>query len=78
MATLRERKLNKSGDGDKYQFSVYLNAKEAEAVKAISLAQDINLSSVIVNLLRESLFSEKYQDAIQAYQNFKKSVAVTK
>ena len=75
MATLRERKLNKSESGDKYQFSVYLNAKEAEAVKAISLAQDINLSSVIVNLMRESLFSEKYQGAIQAYQNFKKSVA---
>lgn len=61
--------------GGKYQISVYLDPKEAEAVKAISLAQDTSISSVVVNLMRESLFSEKYQDAIRAYQTFKKSVA---
>ena len=60
--------------GGKYQISVYLDPKEAEAVKAISLAQDTSISSVVVSLMRESLFSEKYQSAIQAYQNFKKSV----
>ena len=60
---------------DKYQISVYLDPADAEAIKAISLAQDISLSSVIVNLMKESLYSEKYQGAIQAYQNFKKSVA---
>lgn len=66
---------DKTNYGGKYQISVYLDPKDAEAIKAISLAQDLSLSSVIVNLMRESLFSEKYQDAIQAYQNFKKSVA---
>lgn len=66
---------NRTIYGGKYQISVYLDPKEAEAVKAISLAQDVSISSVVVNLMRESLFSEKYQGAIQAYQNFKKSVA---
>ena len=66
---------DKTNYGGKYQISVYLDPKDAEAIKAISLAQDLSLSSVIVNLMRETLFSEKYQDAIQAYQNFKKSVA---
>lgn len=65
---------NRTSYGGKYQISVYLDPQEAEAVKAISLAQDISLSSVVVNLMRETLFSEKYQSAIQAYQNFKKSV----
>jgi len=59
---------------DKYPFSVYLGAKEAEAIKAISLAQDISLSSVIVNLVQESLSDEKYQTAIKAYRNFKNSL----
>ena len=54
---------------DKYPFSVYL-----EAIKAISLAQDISLSSVIVNLVQESLSDEKYQTAIKAYRNFKDSL----
>ena len=59
---------------ERYQVTVYLNPEEAEAVKAISLAKDISLSSVIVNLMNESLFSAKYQDAIKAYQTFKKSM----
>lgn len=59
---------------DKYPFSVYLGAKEAEAIKAISLAQDISLSSVIANLVQESLSNEKYQTAIKAYRNFKDSL----
>lgn len=72
---IRDKKLSRTSYEGKYQFSVYLDPKEAEAVKAISIAQDLSLSSVIVNLMKESLVNEKYQDAIQAYQNFKKSVA---
>ena len=66
------KRISKSND--KYQVTVYLEPKEAEAVKAISLAQDLSLSSVIVGLMKESLSATKYQDAIQAYQNFKKSL----
>lgn len=66
------KKLGKTND--KYQVTVYLEPKEAEAVKAISLAQDLSLSSVIVGLMKESLTSEKYQTAIQAYHKFKNSL----
>ena len=67
------KRIGKSND--KYQISVYFDAKEADAVKAISLAQDVSISSVIVDLVKSSLTDEKYQKAIQAYQNFKKSLA---
>ncbi|MBQ3442095.1 MAG: hypothetical protein IJG33_02495 [Selenomonadaceae bacterium] len=60
--------------GDKYQVSVYLNRREAEAVKAISLAKDLSISSVVANLVQESLSNEKYRTAIQAYQQFKEAV----
>lgn len=59
---------------DKYQVSVYLDAKEAEAVKAIALAKDLSISSVVVNLVKEGLSDDKYQTAIQAYQQFKEAV----
>lgn len=59
---------------DKYQVSVYLDVKEAEAVKAIALAKDLSISSVVVNLVKEGLSDEKYQTAIQAYQQFKETV----
>ena len=67
------KRVGKSNE--KYQVSVYLDAKEADAVKAISLAQDVSISSVIVDLMKQSLADEKYQKAIQAYQNFKKTLA---
>ena len=59
---------------DKYQVSVYLDVKEAEAVKAIALAKDLSISSVVVNLVKEGLSDKKYQTAIQAYQQFKEAV----
>ena len=59
---------------DKYQVSVHLDVKEAEAVKAIALAKDLSISSVVVNLVKEGLSDEKYQTAIQAYQQFKEAV----
>ena len=64
-----------SQSNDKYQFSVYLNAKEAESVKAVSLAQDLSVSSAIVELINAGLKDEKYQDAIKAYRNFRQSLA---
>ena len=59
---------------DKYQVSVYLDAKEAEAVKAIALAKDLSISSVVVNLVKEGLANEKYQTTMQAYQQFREAV----
>ena len=59
---------------DKYQVSVYLDAKEAEAVKAIALAKDLSISSVVVNLIKEGLSNEKYQTTVQAYQQFREAV----
>ena len=60
-----------SQSNDKYQFSVYLTAKEAESVKAVSIAQDLSVSSAIVELINAGLKDEKYQDAIKAYRNFR-------
>ena len=59
---------------DKYQVSVYLDVKEAEAVKAIALAKDLSISSVVVNLVKEGLSNEKYQTTMRAYQQFREAV----
>ena len=59
----------------KYQISVFLEPKDVEDVKAIAVAQDISLGSVIVNLMREGLKNEQYQTIIQAYQQFKNKVS---
>ena len=59
----------------KYQISVFLEPKDVEDVKAIAVAQDISLGSVIVNLMREGLKNEQYQTIIQAYQQFKNRVS---
>ena len=60
---------------DKYQTSIYLDYKDIEAVKAIAVAKDLTLSSVIVNLMRDGLKNGEYQDIIQAYQQFKDKVS---
>ena len=60
---------------DKYQTSIYLDFKDIEAVKAIAVAKDLTLSSVIVNLMRDGLKNGEYQDIIQAYQQFKDKVS---
>jgi len=54
--------------------AVEVEANEAEAVKAISLAKDISISSVVVSLVKEGLSNEKYQTIIQAYRQFKNAV----
>lgn len=63
-----------SQSNDKYQFSVYLTAEEAESVKAVSLAQDLSLSSAIVELIKAGLKNDQYQEAIKAYRNFRQSL----
>ena len=64
---------NKSND--RYQISIFLEPKDVENVKAIAVAQDVSLGSVIVNLMREGLKNEQYQTIIQAYQQFKTKVS---
>lgn len=59
----------------KYQISVSLEPEDVEALKAISVVQEENLTTIIVNLMRESLVKEKYQNFIQAYKQFKNSLA---
>ena len=68
--------LKKSNQSiDKYQVSTFLEPKDVEDVKAIAIAKDWTLSSVIVNLMREGLKSEQYQNIVQAYQQFKDKVS---
>lgn len=69
VSTLKNAKSN-----DRYQISVFLEPKDVEEVKAISMAQDLNFGSVIVNLMREGLKKEEYQKIIRAYQQFKNTV----
>ena len=59
----------------RYQISIFLEPKDVENVKAIAVAQDASLGSVIVNLMREGLKNEQYQTIIQAYQQFKNKVS---
>ena len=59
---------------DKYQISIYLEPKDVEDVKALAIAQDISLNSVIVSMMREGLSNEKHQKVIQAYKQFKSSL----
>lgn len=70
--TEKSRTLDKSRG--KYPVSVYLELEETEALKALSVAQDISISSVIVSMIRECLSKDEYQTAIQAYRQFKKSL----
>ena len=68
--------LKKSNQSiDKYQVSTFLEPKDVEDVKAIAIAKNWTLSSVIVNLMREGLKSEQYQNIVQAYQQFKDKVS---
>jgi|GEM_PF-2295214 len=69
VSTLKNAKSN-----DRYQISVFLEPKDVEEVKAISMAKDLNFGSVIVNLMREGLKKEEYQKTIRAYQQFKNTV----
>lgn len=59
----------------KYQISISLEPEDVEAIKALSVVQEENLTTIIVNLMRESLVKEKYQNFIQAYKQFKSSLA---
>mgnify|MGYP002620937613 CR=1 FL=1 len=61
-------------NSDRYQISIFLEPKDVEEVKAISVAKDINLGAVIVNLMREGLQKEEYQKTIRAYQQFRNTV----
>lgn len=58
----------------KYQISISLEPEDVEAIKALSVVQEENLTTIIVNLMRESLVKEKYQTFIQAYKQFKSSL----
>ena len=58
----------------KYQISISLEPEDVEARKALSVVQEENLTTIIVNLMRESLVKEKYQNFIQAYKQFKSSL----
>ena len=64
-----------SQSNNKHQISIYLESEDVENVKAIAIAQDLSLSSVIVNLMQEGLKNEQYQTIIQAYQQFKNKVS---
>lgn len=65
-------------NSDRYQISIFLDPEDADAVRAIAIAKDTNLGSVIVNLMREGLQKGDYQKIIQAYQQFKDQVAENK
>ena len=75
MAKITKNFKNIGQPNEKYQVSVYLEPSDAESVKILALLQEISLSSVVANLVKESLKNEKYQTAIQGYQQFKKSLA---
>lgn len=65
---------NANTSDDRYKISIFLEPKDVEDVKAIAVAQDVSLGSVIVNLMREGLKNNQYQTIIQAYQQFKNKV----
>lgn len=74
MARPTEKFKNVDKTRGKYSVSVYLELEEAEKLKAISVAQDISISAVIANMIRECLSKDEYQTAIQAYRQFKKAL----
>ena len=65
-------------NSDRYQISIFLDPEDADAVRAIAIAKDTNLGSVIVNLMREGLQKEDYQKIFRAYQQFKNQIAENK
>ena len=65
-------------NSDRYQISIFLDPEDADAVRAIAIAKDTNLGSVIINLMRDGLQKGDYQKIIQAYQQFKDQVSENK
>lgn len=61
-------------NNERYQISIFLEPKDVEEVKAISIAKETGFGAVIVDLMREGLQKEEYKKIFQAYQQFKDTV----
>ena len=56
------------------QFTIYPDKDDMEQVKIIAKLKDVNLNTMLLQLIRESLAKEEYQKAIRAYKQLKESI----
>ena len=56
------------------QFTIYPDKQDMEQVKIIAILRDVNLNTMIFQLIRESLAKDEYQKAIRAYEQLKESI----
>lgn len=74
-----ERKNSKSttttsASNDKTPVSLYLAPEDADALKAIAIAQNLSVNSIAVRLIKEGLNRDEYQPIIKAYRQFKNAI----
>lgn len=56
------------------QFTIYPDKNDMDQVKIIAKLRDVNLNTMFIQLIRESLAKEEYQKAICAYKQLQESM----
>ena len=56
------------------QFTIYPDKNDMDQVKIIAKLRDVNLNTMFLQLIRESLEKEEYQKAIRAYRQLQESM----
>lgn len=56
------------------QFTIYPDKNDMDQVKIIAKLRDVNLNTMFLQLIRESLEREEYQKAIRAYKQLQESM----
>ena len=56
------------------QFTIYPDKNDMDQVKIIAKLRDVNLNTMFLQLIRESLAKEEYQKAIRAYKQLQESM----
>ena len=56
------------------QFTIYPDKNDMEQVKIVAKLRDVNLNTMLLQLIRESLAKEEYQKAIRAYKQLQESI----
>ena len=58
---------------DRVQFTIYPTQEDLEQVKTLAKINDVNINSMFLRLIRETLINPDYQSAINAYRRLFKN-----
>jgi len=69
-----ELEVENDKQGKRQQFTIYPDKNDMDQVKIIAKLRDVNLNTMLLQLIRESLAKEEYQKAIRAYKQLQESM----